>query len=71
MKQKLQFANVVGNSFNAITDDLISTDYNVNVSTEYTTPPIGNLKQMTWRSNNIDQQAWDSRPVYVTQDAAS
>ena len=54
-----------------ITDDLISTDYNVNVSTEYTTPPIGNLKQMTWRSNNIDQQAWDSRPVYVTQDAAS
>jgi hypothetical protein len=34
MKQKLQFVNVVGNSFNAITDDLISTDYNLNVSTE-------------------------------------
>jgi hypothetical protein len=34
MKQKLRFANVAGNSFNTITDDLISTDYNVNVSTE-------------------------------------
>jgi hypothetical protein len=34
MKQKLQFANVAGISFNTITDDLISTDYNVNISTE-------------------------------------
>jgi hypothetical protein len=34
MNQKLQFANVAGNSFNTFTDDLISTDYNVNVSTE-------------------------------------
>ncbi len=34
MKQKLQFVNVSGNLFNTITDDLISTDYNVNVSTE-------------------------------------
>jgi hypothetical protein len=34
MKQKLQLVNVAGNSFNTITDDLISTDYNVNVSTE-------------------------------------
>ncbi len=23
-------------------------------------PPIGNLKQMTWINDNIDQQAWDS-----------
>ena len=54
-----------------ITDDLISTDYNVNVSTEFTSPSNGNLKKMTWRNDNIDQQAWDSHPVYVTQEAAS
>jgi hypothetical protein len=34
-------------------------------------PPIGNLKQMIWTNDNIDRQAWDSRPVYVTQEAAS
>ncbi len=34
-------------------------------------PPIGNLKQMMWINDNIDQQAWDSHPVYVTQEAAS
>jgi hypothetical protein len=34
MKQKLQFVNVAGSFFNTITDDLITTDYNVNVSTE-------------------------------------
>jgi hypothetical protein len=34
MKQELQFFNVAGNSFNTIIDDLISTDFNVNVSTE-------------------------------------
>jgi hypothetical protein len=33
-QNKLQFVNVEGNSFNTITDDLIFTDYNVNVSTE-------------------------------------
>jgi hypothetical protein len=34
MKQKIQFVHVAGNSFNTITDDLISTEYNENVSTE-------------------------------------
>ena len=63
MKQKLQFANVAGISFNTITDDLISTDYNVNVSTKYTTPPIDNFKQIDEdkRQHQPTSMGWLSR----------
>ena len=32
MKTKFNFVNIAGNRFNAITDDLISTEYDINVS---------------------------------------
>ena len=33
MKKKFDFVNIAGNAFNAITDDLIDHEYEINVST--------------------------------------
>jgi hypothetical protein len=32
MKKKFDFVNIAGNAFNAITDDLIDHEYEINVS---------------------------------------
>jgi hypothetical protein len=33
MKRKLEFVNIAGNTFNAITDELLTQEYKINVST--------------------------------------